>query len=71
MKNYVLLGLSITALVCVIIGALTVKSIWLQIADIICIPLNIFAICLNIKNIVDYEIDKYDTQHWISSHKGE
>ena len=70
MKNYVLLGASIVALICVTAGALTVKLILLQIVDIICIPLNIFTICLNIKNIVGYEIDKYDTEHWIKYHKG-
>ena len=68
MKNYILLGIQLLALVFCSIGVAVVDSDILRILDSIMIPINIIAICFHISNIVSNAICKYDDEHYIKYH---
>lgn len=68
MKNYIFLGISLLALILCSIGAAIVDSSFLQILNLIMVPIDIAAICFHINNIISDAISKYDDEHYTRYH---
>lgn len=68
MGNYILLGFQLLALVLCSIGFCTCDKIPLAILDGVFVLINIVGVCVDIHNIINQSINKYDTQHYVSDH---